>query len=91
MSISKIGSNTVGILPPRRCLFYCASNSYVSIDRSFAVLRMTERRTHDRGAQETREALKIIGWIDINAWSSGKTGRFTDEGERNELYYMAIQ
>ena len=72
-----------GHFAPRCHLSYCASNSYVSTDRSFAVLRMTERRTHDRGAQETREALKIIGWIDINAWSSGKTGRFTDEGGRN--------
>ena len=52
-------------------------------ERSFAVLRMTERRTRDRGAQETREAPKIIGGIDINAWSSGKTGQITDEGGRD--------
>lgn len=45
MSISKTGSNTVGILPPRYHLSYCSSNSYVSIDRSFAMLRMTERRS----------------------------------------------
>ena len=35
-----------------------------------------------RCAQETREAPKIIGGIDINAWSSGKTGQITDEGGR---------